>query len=113
MLKERIGSVRSIDVVHELGYSKPSVSVAMKRLREDGYIVMDKDGYITLTDSGEQVAESIYERHRVLSRAFVNLGVDAKTATEDACKIEHYISEQTFRQIKKHLVEDHNMKTED
>lgn len=103
VLKERNGSVRSIDIVHELGFSKPSISIAMKGLREDGYIAVDDHGYIELTSSGLDIADRIYDRHRVLSEAFIAMGVNEKTAVEDACKIEHFISEETFQKIKEHL----------
>ena len=91
ILKNKNGAVRSIDIANELGFSKPSVSVAMKNLRENGYIEVDSSGYITLLDSGRQIAEKIYERHTTLSKWLVSLGVDAKTAAEDACRIEHII----------------------
>lgn len=100
-LKNKNGAVRSIDIANELGFSKPSVSVAMKNLRENGYIEVDSSGYITLLDSGRQIAEKIYERHTTLSKWLVSLGVDAKTAAEDACRIEHIISSESFEAIKK------------
>lgn len=102
MLKERLGMVRSIDIVNQTGYSKPSVSVAMKKLRESGHITMDKDGYITLTEQGAQVAQRVYQRHRLLTRFFMTLGVCEETASADACKIEHDLSEETFRCILEH-----------
>ena len=101
ILKNKKGAVRSIDIANELGFSKPSVSVAMKNLRENGYIEVDSSGYITLLDSGRQIAEKIYERHTTLSKWLVSLGVDAKTAAEDACRIEHIISSESFEAIKK------------
>lgn len=101
ILKNKNGAVRSIDIANELGFSKPSVSVAMKNLRENGYIEVDSSGYITLLDSGRQIAEKIYERHTTLSKWLVSLGVDAKTAAEDACRIEHVISSESFEAIKK------------
>ncbi len=101
VLKNRNGAVRSIDIANKLGFSKPSVSVAMKNLRENGYIEVDASGYITLLDSGRQIAEKIYERHTTLSKWLVSLGVDAKTAAEDACRIEHIISSESFEAIKK------------
>lgn len=101
ILKNKNGAVRSIDITNELGFSKPSVSVAMKNLRENGYIEVDSSGYITLLDSGRQIAEKIYERHTTLSKWLVSLGVDAKTAAEDACRIEHIISSESFEAIKK------------
>lgn len=96
MLRDARGVVRSIDIVHELNFSKPSVSVAMKRLRENGYIEMDAEGYITLLPPGEEIARRIYSRHTVLTRFLVQLGVSPEVAAEDACKIEHDISDETF-----------------
>lgn len=104
MLKNKTGPVRSIDIVNELDFSKPSVSVAMKKLRESGHIAMDADGYITLTESGMEIAESMYERHTLLINCLTAIGVDNKTATEDACRIEHVISQQTFEKIKEHVL---------
>ena len=104
MRRERIGLVRSIDVVNELGYSKPSVSVAMKKLRENGYVEMDHEGYITLTPSGEEIASRIYSRHRLLTQFFVRLGVSPEVAAADACKIEHDLSDETFEKIKAHAL---------
>ena len=101
ILKNKNGAVRSIDIANELGFSKPSVNVAMKNLRENGYIEVDSSGYITLLDSGRQIAEKIYERHTTLSKWLVSLGVDAKTAAEDACRIEPIISSESFEAIKK------------
>lgn len=96
------GEVRSIDIVNELEFSKPSVSVAMKNLRENGYITVDKDGYIRLTDKGLKIAEKMYERHTLLSQWLIKLGVDEKVAVEDACRMEHVISAESFAAIKKH-----------
>lgn len=96
------GEVRSIDIVNELEFSKPSVSVAMKNLRENGYITVDKDGYIHLTDKGLEIAEKMYERHTLLSQWLIKLGVDEKVAVEDACRMEHVISAESFAAIKKH-----------
>ena len=96
------GEVRSIDIVNELEFSKPSVSVAMKNLRENGYITVDKDGYIRLTDKGLEIAEKMYERHTLLSQCLIKLGVDEKVAVEDACRMEHVISAESFAAIKKH-----------
>ncbi len=103
ILKNRNGYVRSIDIATELGFSKPSVSVAMKNLRQNGYIRVDPNGYIELEDSGKAIAEKIYERHTFLSAWFIELGVDPKTAVEDACRMEHVISVNTFNAIKKHV----------
>lgn len=102
VLAKKSGYVRSIDVSEYLGYSKPSVSRAMGILREGGYILMEKDGVITLTDSGKKLAETIYERHTVLSELLIRLGVDEKTATDDACRIEHVISDESFQAIKQY-----------
>lgn len=96
------GEVRSIDIVNELEFSKPSVSVAMKNLRENGYITVNKDGYIDLTEKGAEIAEKMYERHTLLSKWLITLGVDEKTAVEDACRMEHVISAESFAAIKKH-----------
>jgi len=95
--------VRSIDIVNELGYTRPSVSVAMKNLRTGGHITMDADGYITLTENGRDIAQTMYERHMLLSDWLILLGVDRGTAIHDACKIEHDVSEQSFLAIKKHV----------
>ena len=102
VLAKKSGYVRSIDVSEYLGNSKPSVSRAMGILREGGYILMEKDGAITLTDSGKKLAETIYERHTVLSELLIRLGVDEKTATDDACRIEHVISDESFQAIKQY-----------
>ena len=101
MIREEKGMVRAIDVVNHLGFSKPSVSVAMKHLETDDFIRRDKDGFIYLTDSGEEIAEMIFERHNLLTDIFVKIGVDPETARDDACKIEHDLSEETFEQIKR------------
>ena len=103
-LTEDKGYARSVDIALGLGVSKPSVSVAMKQLREGGYIVMDKDNYISLTDTGKEIAHRIYERHKVLTRMLTMIGVDEKTAEDDACKAEHDISVQTFTALKDQLV---------
>jgi Mn-dependent DtxR family transcriptional regulator len=105
MMKERHGYIRSIDIATELGVTKPSVSYTTKRLRENGYITMDKDGLITLTDSGMEIASRIYERHKLLAKFFIRLGVDEKIAREDACKVEHDISVETFDAIRRHAEE--------
>ena len=102
VLARKSGYVRSIDVSEYLGYSKPSVSRAVGILREGGYILVEKDGAITLTDSGKKLAETIYERHTVLSELLIRLGVDEKTATDDACRIEHVISDESFQAIKQY-----------
>ncbi len=103
MLKEEYGYIRSVDIADKLGVKKPSVSVATKRLRENGYITMDKESLITLTESGMKIASSIYERHRLLTKLLINLGVDAETARKDACKIEHDLSAATFEAIRRHV----------
>ncbi|MBR5516763.1 MAG: metal-dependent transcriptional regulator [Firmicutes bacterium] len=102
MLKRQNGSVRSIDIAHELGFSKPSVSVAMKNLREHGYIVVNDGGSIELTDLGQQVADRMFERHTLLTNCLVALGVSPEVAAEDACKIEHVLSDESFKAIKAH-----------
>ena len=102
MLKKEKGSVRSIDIAHELGFSKPSVSVAMKNLRENGYITVDDGGLINLTDLGQEVADRMFERHTLITRWLTALGVSPEVAAEDACKIEHVISDESFEAIKKH-----------
>ena len=101
MLQEQKGSVRSIDIAVAMGYSKPSVSVAMKKLRENDQITVSPEGYLYLTESGMAIAEKIYERHLFLSKWLENLGVDAKVAASDACKIEHVISEESFQALKR------------
>ena len=103
MISLRQAHVRSIDIANELEVSKPSVSVAMKNLREKEQIRVTPEGYIYLTDSGRAIAEMIYERHQLLSRGLMSLGVDEQTATEDACRIEHVISQESFEAIKRHL----------
>ncbi len=103
VLSQKKKAVRSIDVAEEMSFSKPSVSRAMGILKSNGYIEIDTLGHITLTDLGKAAAERIYERHRILSEILIRLGVDEKTATEDACKMEHYISDTSFAAIKEHL----------
>lgn len=105
VLQKRNGQVRSIDIAGELSFSKPSVSVAMKNLRTNGYISVDENGYITLLEKGKAIAEKIYERHTLISSWLVHLGVDPKTAAEDACRIEHVISEKSFAAIKAHTAQ--------
>ena len=100
MVRERKGIVYSIDIAHELNFSKPSVSVAMKRLRENGYIRMDEDSAITLLPPGEEIAQRIYARHRLLTEFLTQLGVSPETAAADACKIEHDISEESYERIR-------------
>ena len=103
VLSKRNPEVRSIDVATELGFSKPSVSVAMKNLRENGYVVINKEGHIFLTDAGREIAEMIYERHTLLSTWLISLGVSPETAAEDACRMEHVISKESFSAIKEHV----------
>lgn len=107
VLRERGVDVRSIDIVHEMELSKPSVSRAMSILRSGGFIEVDRDGYITLTEPGEAIAQRIYERHRVLTDWLIGIGVDEKPAAEDACKLEHDISSESFDKLKKHIKEKH------
>ena len=95
--------VRSIDISEYMGYSKPSVSRAVNLLKTNGYILMDKDNYITLTETGLEIAQKIYDRHTVLTKALIVLGISEKTAAEDACRMEHAISDETFEAIKKHV----------
>ena len=103
MLKEQKGMVRSIDVVRHLNYSKPSISRAMSRLRENGYITMDKEGWLELTDAGRAIAEQIYERHRLLTEWLTALGVTPEVARTDACRMEHDVSPETFACIRAHI----------
>ncbi len=103
ILSSKLPQVRSIDVADEMNYSKPSVSRAMGILRNGGYIEVDKNGFITLTQLGKELAEKIYDRHNTLTCALKRIGVSEKTAAEDACRVEHYISEETFRAIKERL----------
>lgn len=102
-LSQKQPYVRSIDVAETMGYSKPSVSRAVGLLKQGGYLLMDKDGFLTLTQSGIVIAQKIYERHTVLAKALMAMGVSKESATEDACKIEHVISDETFDAIKAHL----------
>lgn len=105
ILKNRLNMVRSIDIANELNYTKPSVSIAIKKLRENGYIIMDDKGYISLTESGLSIAEKIYERHQVLSKYLMTIGVSKTTAIEDACRIEHVISDESFYRLKSYIYE--------
>ena len=104
MLKNKNGYVRSIDVAHHLNFTKPSASVAMKSFREEGYVTVDTDGNITLTDKGMEIAQKIYERHQVIAKALIALGVDEETAYDDSCKIEHDLSDITFQKIKEYFL---------
>ncbi|MBQ8358768.1 MAG: metal-dependent transcriptional regulator [Oscillospiraceae bacterium] len=103
VLLKQNGTVRSIDISEHMGYSKPSVSRAVGLLKNGGYILVDKDGYITLTEAGKEVAQKIYERHTVLSSLLIALGVSEETAAEDACRLEHAISDESFEAIKRHI----------
>ena len=103
VLSRKLPVVRSVDIATELDFKKPSVSVAMKKLRENGHITVSPEGYITLTASGKEIAERIYERHTLLSSWLERLGVDPETAAEDACRIEHVISAESFEALKKHI----------
>ena len=105
MLTERNGNVRSVDISKEMGFKKSSVSVAMKNLRSTGHIVVDENGYIKLTSLGKEVADMIYERHKFFSSWLISLGVDKDTALEDACRLEHVISKESFAAMKKFLNE--------
>lgn len=104
VLLQKNGRIRSIDIGAYLGYTKPSVSRAVGILKKEGYISVDADGYITLNDSGKQMAEQLYERHTVLTNMLMALGIDEETATEDACRIEHVISDKSFEAVKKHFL---------
>lgn len=104
VISQRRGAVRSIDIANELGFSKPSVSVAMKKLRESGHIEMDQEGQIRLLPSGRAIAERIYERHRMLTDFFLYLGVDEASASADACLVEHDLSAGTFEKLKDHIL---------
>ncbi len=103
ILKQELGNVRSIDVAHHLGVTKPSVSIAMKTLREEGFLTVDEAGGITLTEEGLQIASKMYERHQVIAKTLMLLGVTKETAYEDSCKIEHDLSQESFEKIKEFL----------
>ena len=103
LLTQKMGVVRSIDICEHMGYSKPSVSRAMGLLREGGYIVVEKGGHIVLTESGKEIAEKIYNRHTLLSKFLISIGVDEETAVEDACKLEHHISDASYMAIKNQI----------
>lgn len=110
VLQREKGAVRSIDVAHHLGYSKPSISRAVGLLRDNGYLAIDENGLLVLTDAGRAIAENIYERHTVLTDLFIRLGVDPDTAAEDACRVEHVISQQSFDAIKAHAAQHRTQK---
>lgn len=103
MIKNKKGSVRSVDIANHLNFTKPSVSVAMKSFREDGYIIVDHDGNITLTDKGMKIASNVYERHEIIAMALMAMGVSKETAYEDSCKVEHDISVETFEKLKEYM----------
>lgn len=105
MLRQKHGYIRSIDVARQLGVTKPSVSYATKQLRENGYITFDENNFILLTPAGSEIAERIYERHQLLTKLFIRLGVNPATAREDACKVEHDLSDETFAAIRRHANE--------
>lgn len=107
MIKKRSGNVRSIDVARELSFSKPSVSVAMKNLKTSNYITVDENGFINLTEAGQEIADKIYERHTFLTNWLTSFGVDPEVAAEDACKMEHAISSESFSAIKKFVADTH------
>ncbi len=104
MLSKKLPVVRAVDIATELNFKKSSVSVAMKKLRESEHIIVSREGYITLTESGQAIADMIYERHTLLSSWLERLGVDPQVAADDACRMEHVISEESFNAIKKHIV---------
>ena len=108
IISEEKEFVRAIDIVNHLGISKPSVSVYLKNLRENGYVNVDDKGHLTLTESGMSIAQKIYERHKILSALLISLGVEKEIAFKDACKIEHDLSDETFSAIKKHYLEQHS-----
>ena len=112
MIQKEKGSVRSIDIVNMLGYSKPSVSVAMKKLRESGYISMATDGLITLNESGLEIARTVYGRHKAITKLFILLGVDPEQAAEDACKVEHDLSNETYDRIREFVLKNGGEQTD-
>ncbi len=107
LLQKKLGQVRSIDIANEMNFSKPSVSVAMKNLREKGFITIGDNGFILLTETGKKQAEDVLEKHTLLTNWLVSLGVDKEIAQEDACRMEHDMSEETFAAIKTHVIETH------
>ena len=105
VLKNRLGLVKSVDIAREMDYSKPTISIAMKKFKEEGLVTIDDSGFIELTEQGRDVAEKIYERHQVLAHILMNLGVSKEQAEADACKMEHVISKESFEAIKRHVYE--------
>lgn len=103
--QNNLGHIRSIDICNALGFSKPTVSVVMKNFREEGYVLVDENGYITLTEKGRAIAEKMYERHEIIAQFLMSLGVDKETAYKDSCKIEHDISDLSFECMKKYYLE--------
>ena len=103
VLKEQNGQVRSIDIARHMGFSKPTISIAMRQFREEGYVIVDENGFISLTDKGLAVADRVYKRHQVLTTALMAIGVSEETAEADACKIEHDISDETLSCIQRHM----------
>ena len=103
VLDQKTGFVRSVDVATELGFSKPTVSVALKKFRENGYVIVDENSHITLTEKGLEIAERIYERHNCIAKLLMGMGVDEKIAYEDACRLEHHLSDATFRCMQKYV----------
>lgn len=102
VISKEKGSVRSIDIAHHMNHSKPTISVAMKKLRDGGFITIEADGHLTLTNEGRKIAEKIYDRHEILAQVFIAMGVSPETAYEDACKVEHDLSDETFECLKAH-----------
>lgn len=102
VLSKKNGFVRSIDIANEMNFSKPSISVAIKRLKEDGCVTVDKNGGITLTKKGEEIASMIYERHEIIAKVLISIGINEETAYKDSCKIEHDLSNETFEKIKEY-----------
>lgn len=109
ILGEKLGCVHAADVAREMGYSRPTVSEQMKKFRQNGYVEQDGEGHIRLTDAGRAIAERTYERHNVIARIFVSLGVSGETAHRDACRVEHYISDETFACMKRHFEKDRDI----
>lgn len=109
ILKERNGEVRSIDIANELEFSKPSVSIAMKNLRANGYVCVDENGYINLTEKGNDIAETMYERHKLITKWLIFLGVSPEVASTDACRMEHVVSAESFEAIKRHVEENNEL----
>lgn len=109
ILQEKSPNVRSIDIAAELDFTKASVSIAMKKLRENDFIAVDKDGYISLTKAGKTIAEKMYERHTLISRWLIKIGVSEEIAVHDACRMEHILSKESFSMIKKHVIENNEL----